>query len=76
MNAQLKNAPGLMGPPDDPPSVFDDLDVARDVLVDAGYPDYIACVLADVASRGWAEAAWMEALRDVKRHVQPIFEEA
>ena len=42
----------LMTPPDDPPSIFDDFDKVRDVLVESGIPDYLACILADVAQAG------------------------
>ena len=68
--------PGNFLPPDPPPSIYDDQDNLRDVLEDAGIPDYLADILAFYAYRGWKDDDHADLMRDVKRHVQPLIDEA
>jgi hypothetical protein len=75
VSALTHNAPCLYAP-EPVASIFDDVDCVRDVLNGSGIPDYLACALADVAVAGWTPEAWMDALRDVRRHVQPILSRA
>jgi hypothetical protein len=63
-------------PPDDAPSIFNDLREVEDVLSDAGIPDYLCEVLANVANDDWRPEAWAAQLRHVYRHVQPILDRA
>ena len=68
--------PGNFLPADPPPSLYDDQDNLRDVLEDAGIPDYIADILAHYAYRGWKDDDQADFMRDLKRHVQPLIDEA
>jgi hypothetical protein len=72
----IGNAPGLSGPPDPEPSIFDDIRLVEEALSDAGIPDYLCEALAEVASRNWTPEAWADQLRHVYRHVDPIIEKA
>jgi hypothetical protein len=69
------NAPGLSGPPDESPNVFSDPNRAEEILA-ANDPDFLVGIATRLASRGWSEQAGQDALRDLYRHVQPIFEKA
>lgn len=65
--------PGDFSPPDDPPSIYDSADDVQAALEDAGIPDYLASMLAEVACRGWsAERDGADLMRDLRRHLEPI----
>ena len=69
--------PGDFLPPDPAASIYDDPDNVRDVLEDAGIPDYLADAIAHFACKGWnADRDGAELVRDVIRHVRPIVDEA
>lgn len=74
MNARLKQPSPHA--PDDEPSIYDDWQKVEDALNDAGIPDYLASYLGDWALAGYSEGKWLEIMRDVQRHVQPILEAA
>lgn len=77
MSALPAYARGVPCPPDDPPSIYDDVENVAEVLSDKwSLPDFLAYALADVAMAGWKPEAWAEVLRDVRRHVEPVLEEA
>lgn len=69
--------PGDFLPPDPAVSIYDDQDNVRDVLEDAGFPDYLADLIAEFACHGWnVERYGDDFLRDLIRHVRPIVDEA
>jgi hypothetical protein len=55
------------------PSVFDDINHAEEILA-ANDPDFLVGIATRLASLGWSEQAGKDALRDLYRHVQPIFD--
>lgn len=70
--------PGDLGRngPEIPTSIFDNLEDVEMALDDAGIPDYLASILAEVAYRGWRDEDAADLMRDLRRHVQPIIDEA
>lgn len=72
----IGDAPGLSGPPDPEPSIFDDLCTVEEILSDNGLPDYLCTAFAEIASRGWVVEAWGDQMAYIERHIQPILDKA
>ena len=70
------DAPGLYGPPDDPPSIMDDQADVEELFSDAGIPDYLCSIFADLCCNGFGEHAKQRAMRDLYRHLMPMIEDA
>lgn len=61
-------------PPDPPPSIFDSEGCIHEALEDAGYPDYVADMFAELIAADYSQYAVASFVQAVRRNVEPVVE--